>query len=77
MNGVPVGRIAWATIALIALFLIAGVVLDALGHDTEGANAIATATGIAIGATGATGVVVVTQKQQANDQQPDPPKPPT
>lgn len=56
-NGVPLKGITITGLILVALFLIAGVVLDVTNHADQGGQALATATGIAIG-TGATTVVV-------------------
>lgn len=59
MTGVPYVRITWISVALVALFLITGVILYALGQSGPAQGALGTATGIAIG-TGATTVVVAT-----------------
>jgi len=62
-GGLPLGKIGITGLVLVALFLIAGVILDVTNHTDQGGQAMATATGIAIG-TGATTVVVQTSQQQ-------------
>jgi len=63
-GGIPLGKITVTGLVLVALFLIAGVILDVTNHTDQGGQALATATGIAIG-TGATTVVV--QQSAASD----------
>lgn len=69
-EGVPLTKITLTGLILVALFLIAGVVLDVTNHTDQGAQAMATATGIAIG-TGATTVVVQQAANNAADEKDD------
>jgi len=64
MAGVPMGKITGWTFALVALFVIAGVVLTVTGHSDQANGALGTATGIVVGAGTA---VTVTVRQYASD----------
>jgi hypothetical protein len=74
-NGVPVSKIGVIGLVIVLAFLAAGVVLILFGHDDQGMQAIATATGVVIG-TATTTTVAVSANGRARGVD-DPPPPPT
>jgi hypothetical protein len=58
VKGVNMTKVSIVGLVLVAMFLIAGIVLDAVGQSAQGQQAIATAVGVAVG-TGATSVTII------------------